>query len=50
MRTTIELEPLKLVDDASSDFDPDEAARGKVFDYLNKLNDLLVKYERNLID
>ena len=36
-------------DDVSSDFDPDEAARGKVVDYLNKLNDLLVKYERNLI-
>jgi hypothetical protein len=38
-----------LDDDVSSDFDPDEAARGKVVYYLNKLNDLLIKYERNLI-
>ena len=40
---------MRLNDEVSSDFDPDEAARGKVVDYLSKLNDLLVKYERNLI-
>lgn len=35
--------------DVSSDFDPDEAARGKVVEYLNKLNDILLKYERDRV-
>ena len=49
LKSTIEIEPLRVDGDVTSDCETDELARGKVVEYLRKLSDVLVKYERDRV-
>jgi len=49
LKSTIEIEPLRVEGDVTSDCETDENARGKVVEYLRKLSELLIKYERDRV-